>query len=89
MENKGYNYSQTSWNKLFELPFKSTQDSKLHWLQYQILHRIVPTNKYLFNILKKAESAVCTFCKIDEESIDHLFYECNIPVVNELWCDEE
>lgn len=53
---KGYNYSQTSWSRIFELPFKCTQESKLHWLQYQILHRIVPTNKYLFNIKK---SRIC------------------------------
>lgn len=78
----GHNYAQETWHKIFELPFKSTQESKLHWLQFQILHRIVPTNKYLFKI-KKAESPVCTFCKRDEESIGHLFYECTI--VKELW----
>lgn len=73
---KGYNYLQTSWNKIFELPFKSTQESKLQWLQYQILHRIVPTNKYFFNI-KKPQSAVCTFSKTDEESI-------NICIINTI-----
>lgn len=49
---KSYDYLQTSWNKIFEFPFKCTQESKLHvhWLQYQILYRIVHTNNYLFNI---------------------------------------
>lgn len=48
----GHNYAQETWHKIFELPFKSTQESKLHWLQFQILHRIVPTNKYLVKIKK-------------------------------------
>lgn len=56
MERKGLYYSQTSWSRIFELPFKCTQESKLHWLQYQILHRIVPTNKYLFNIKKTPQN---------------------------------
>ena len=43
---KGYIFSQTDWKKIFELPFKSIK-SKLQWLQFQILHRIIPTNDYL------------------------------------------
>jgi hypothetical protein len=32
-----YTFSDTNWSKIFELPFKTTQESKFHWLQYQIL----------------------------------------------------
>lgn len=40
------------------------------------------TNKYLFK--KKKESPVGTFCKGDEESIGHLYYECTI-VKKKIW----
>ena len=69
---KGYIFSQTDWNKIFELPFKSIKESKLQWLQFQILHRIIPTNDYLYK-LKKVNSPLCTFCKTEIENTDHLF----------------
>jgi hypothetical protein len=55
----GYTFSDTNWSKIFELPFKTTQESKFHWLQYQILHRICPTNQYLFK-LKIKDSPMCS-----------------------------
>lgn len=76
-------FTDAVWNKIFELPFKITQESKLQWLQFQILHRIIPTNYYLFR-LKLIDSPSCTFCKNDIETIDHLFVECF--QVKELWC---
>ena len=42
-----YQNEETDWNKIFELPFKSIKELKLQWLQFQILHRIIPTNNYL------------------------------------------
>lgn len=43
-------FSEETWSSIFELPFKVTQETKLRWLQFQILHRIVPTNEYLFKL---------------------------------------
>ena len=79
-------FSQTDWNKIFELPFKYIKESKLQWLQFQILHRIIPTNDYLYK-LKKINSPYCTFCKTETENIDHLFFKC--PLLNNLWCSIE
>ena len=76
-------FDEADWNKIFELPFKVTQESKFHWLQFQILHRIIPTNYYLFK-LKLIDSQACTFCLSDIETIDHLFVECF--KVKDLWC---
>ena len=76
-------FDEADWNKIFELPFKITQESKFHWLQFQILHRIIPTNYYLFK-LKLIDSPACTFCLTDLETIDHLFVECF--KVKDLWC---
>ena len=47
----------------------------IRWFQYQVLHRIIPTNNYLYTI-KAASSNLCTFCLIFTESIQHLFFHC-------------
>ena len=39
----------------------------------KILHRLLPTQKYL-HIIKEAESPNCTFCKNDIETIPHLLW---------------
>lgn len=36
----GYNFTHLEWNRIFCLCFKAVQESKLNWLQFQILHRI-------------------------------------------------
>jgi hypothetical protein len=35
-----YTFSYTNWNNIYELPFETVQQSKSHWLRYQILHRM-------------------------------------------------
>ena len=45
--------------------------------QYKILHRILPTNKKL--------SSDCDYCGQAEESLKHLFCECDIATV--IWQD--
>ena len=79
-------FNENDWYKIFELPFKTTKESKFHWLQFQILHRILPTNYYLHK-LKLIEYPKCSFCKQDSETIGLLFVECLF--VKELWSDIE
>lgn len=43
-------------------------------MQYQILHRIVPTINYLYKI-KLKDSPLCNFCKLNIETIEDLFTE--------------
>ena len=76
-------FTELEWENIFELPFKVSQESKLWWLQFRILHRLFPYNYYLHR-LKLVDSQLCAFCKRDLETIDHLFVEC--PCVKELWC---
>ena len=64
-----------NWNTVFYIPFKISQDTKLRWLQYRINHRILGTN-YLLKKMNKNDSALCTFCNEKEETITHLFWEC-------------
>ena len=70
-----YFFNELEWNKIFELPFRVTEEAKFQWMQFQILHRIIATNKYLYK-LKLIDSPVCSFCKQEVETIEHLFFEC-------------
>ena len=69
------------WQNLFRQPFKITRETKLQSFQYRILHRIVPCNKWLYN-LKIKQSSKCTYCE-NEDTIIHFFLHCN--KVNDLW----
>ena len=49
---------------IFKVCFKTTSDSVIQWLQYRILHRILPVNYYLKKI-NVMTSDKCSFCKED------------------------
>ena len=78
-KDKGFNISDADYCKIFELPYKTTKESKYHWLQFKILQRLILTNIYL---TKLTESKLCTFCKLEAETIEHLFVDC--PYVKEI-----
>ena len=63
------------WKKLFELPKRLTKETKLIELQQKIIHRILPTNKWLFKC-NLSDTVTCSFCHTETESIEHLFWEC-------------
>ena len=68
--------------KIFSLPNKCIQSKWLQMFQYKILHRILPTNKKLFQYNIK-QSSDCEYCGQAEESLIHLFCECDIASV--IW----
>ena len=59
------------------LHFVTTQEIKLRWFQYRILHRILITNTFALNI-KIIDNDLCTFCNENKESIEDSLFECNI-----------
>ena len=67
---------------VFKVCFKITTDSTAQWLQYRILHRILPVNYYLKKI-NLVSSDSCTFCKQDVETIQHIFIDCE--KIMSLW----
>ena len=74
-----------NWQKCNENIFLANKDTYLQWLQYRIVHRILGTNKSLY-MMNIKNNSLCTFCKQCEESIKHLFYDCNkvTPVLAHL-----
>ena len=68
---------QIDWSKIYSLPFIVTIETKIREFQYKILNNIVFTNENMFR-LKMIDSPLCTFCKREIESIEHLFFYCNV-----------
>ena len=75
-------FQNLCWKNIYFKCFKSTSDSKLKWFQFRLLFRILPTNRYL-KIMKIKDSNLCQFCNQSEETIEHLFWECN--VIDQFW----
>ena len=81
----GYNITEENWKNIYKLPFLVTIDSKSRAFQFKISHNIYYTNKKL-NLVKIKDSSACSFCKSEEESLQHLFIECKYvkPIWNDL-----
>ena len=65
------------WQKIFKIPFSIGFDAWMKMFQYKILHRILPTNKKLCQFGIKP-SNICDYCNLEEESLIHIFCECDI-----------
>ena len=71
---------QTDWREIYSLPFTVTIETKIREFQYKMLNNIVFTNEKLFR-LKMINSPLCTFCKRENESIEHLFFYCDVTMI--------
>lgn len=60
---------------VLKICFKITMNSSLQWLQYRILHRILPVCYYLIKIKIKNDDC-CRFCGNEIETILHMFVMC-------------
>ena len=67
--------NKNDWGKYFALPFKTTKDSTLLWFQLRLVHRFLSTN-YLLTKMGIKENENCSFCKLEAETLKHLFWEC-------------
>ena len=66
-----------NWKKIYSLAFSVALDTKLRAFQYKLLNRIVFTNDKLFRF-NIVESPLCTFCTVDEESLENLLFFCQV-----------
>ena len=65
-------------------PILTTKDTQLRWFHFRILHRLLPTGRYLY-LGHLTETPMCDFCSHEEETLLHLFWEC--PAVQSFWSD--
>ena len=70
------------WNQAYIYSLSVQHQTVLTSFRYKILHRILPTNKYLF-ICKLKNSNLCDFWSSFIETIEHIFWEC--PITQRLW----
>ena len=75
-------FDNLNWNKIFYLCHKTSIDTKLRWFQMRLLYRILPTNRFLF-LRNIKSSEMCNLCQNYVETIEHMFYECN--VIRTFW----
>ena len=74
--------SDFNWKKMHFLIRNTTLDTKARMFQYKVLHNTLYVNKMLFKF-GKLISPRSSFCKLDDETIMHLFYDCLI--VKRIW----
>ena len=79
-------YHNLEWNKIFKNCIQTSSDVQLRWLQTRIIHRILPTNRYLF-LRKGVDSPLCSFCGREEETIPHLMWNCSVS--SSFWLNLE
>ena len=76
--------SQEWWQKNNSLAVDFTNDTKLKWFQIRFTHRLLGTNKFLFNIGVK-NTCLCTFCGDEEENLCHMYWHC--AITQKFWKD--
>ena len=67
-----YNFQ---WKDIYTLPRKVTINAYIRSFQYKILNNILYLNKKL-HTFGLPNTQQCSFCKMEEEIISHLFYYC-------------
>ena len=70
-------FLRDDWKMFYLIPFNCSMDTKLRWFQYRILNRFLTTNSSMCKIGQRIDN-VCTFCKKEAETIEHLFVECKV-----------
>ena len=63
------------WKEIYSLPRQVTIDTYSRIFQYKCLNNILYLNNALFK-MKLVDSPLCSFCKEQNESISHFFYDC-------------
>ena len=71
-----------NWKEIYSKVFDTYKGNKLQNFQYNLTHRNIATNKYLLKC-RYAASSLCTFCNMAVESIDHLFWDCDL--IQHFW----
>jgi len=77
-----YNIKEEEWPDIFTLIFRATQEPALRCLQYKIIYKIFPCNKYLAHFIND-QSNICSWCYSTVDTIEHYFCACS--KINNFW----
>ena len=78
-----FEHNHLDWKQIYSVPAKCCHNTKMHWFQFRIIHRIIATNDLLLK-MKIRQNNLCSFCNLEEEKIEHLFWHC-LRHVNQFW----
>lgn len=70
------------WSQVYNLPRTVAVDVYTRIFPYKCLNNILYLNNALFK-MKLVDTPLCSFCNSINETVSHLFYECNITKL--LW----
>ena len=73
--NEIFDLDNSTWDKIYKLPFSITTNTKLQWFQYRINHHVLTTNSFLFKA-HLAITPLCTLCNSETETVIHILWEC-------------
>ena len=73
---------QMNWRDIYKICFYTTRNTSIQWFQYRIIHKIIPTKKYL-KMINVERDDICTLCGKYTEDIQHLFFYCEKSL--QLW----
>ena len=69
------------WDSIYLIPHLVTLDTKTRTFQYKVLNQIIFTNKTPYK-MRLVDSPLCTFCKISDESLEHLLCSCEFTIAS-------
>lgn len=72
-----FTITDRQWKTIFQAPFYSVRDSKVQYLQFRFIHRILGTNHLLYN-MNITDNPRCSFCGRHDETLLHIFWECSV-----------
>ena len=70
------------WETVHKVNFTSTIDTRLRSFYFKLFHKTIALNGFLHKI-KRKDSPNCVFCKKTEETMVHLFCDCER--VSSIW----
>ena len=66
---------ENDWASIYRIPYLCNRDTYLQSMQFRIIHRIFPCNKW-FSVLKVSDTELCEFCGLSD-TIEHYLYQCD------------
>ena len=78
----GKDFTDREWHCILLNSYYTSSSTKLRFFQYRLITRRLTTNVQVSKY-KEEQSSKCTFCNLVNETIAHLFWECNSVV--KLW----
>lgn len=75
------NVKPRNWRDIFKVPYSCTFSTRLQSLHYRIIHRYIPTNKFL-STRGIVGSPLCSHC-LELDDLKHFFFDCEL--VKPIW----